>query len=175
MEYGIQVRSKVGFARSAIGSWCRQYRRDQRPGCIGQICIVELVDIVSNSHHTTIICTRKRLFKHPLRDRRAARSSRKNQRRRDGWLRSIPRQQSKDGSRFVGVVSAREEADRGKVVNFRGDRKIQFTRGGPLRGDEIGRLKHSEAMSSKPELEHPLLSFVLSVLAQIEGLTKRRC
>src|SRR5260221_11987618 len=56
----------VGFARSATGPCCRQYRRDQRPGCIGQICIVELVDIVFNSHHTTIICTRKRLFKHPL-------------------------------------------------------------------------------------------------------------
>jgi len=103
------------------------------------------------------------------------RSSRKNQRRRDGWFRSIPRHPSKDGSRFVDVVSAREETDRGKVVNFRGDRKIQFTKGGPLRGDEIGRLKLSEATSSKSELEHPLLSFVLSVLAQIEGLTKRRC
>jgi hypothetical protein len=53
-------------ARSATGPCCRQYRRDQRPGCIGQICIVELVDIVFNSHQTTIICTRKRLFKHPL-------------------------------------------------------------------------------------------------------------
>src|SRR6516162_11758079 len=31
---------------------CRQHRRDQRPGCIGQICIIELVDIGANGHHT---------------------------------------------------------------------------------------------------------------------------
>jgi hypothetical protein len=66
IEDGIQDSVKVGFARSATGPCCRQYRRDQRPGCIGQICIVELVDIVFDSHHTMIICTRKRLFKHPL-------------------------------------------------------------------------------------------------------------
>src|SRR5260221_11771232 len=58
----------VGFARSATGPCCRQYRRDQRLGCIGQIFIVELVEIVFNSHPTTIICTRKRLFKPPLND-----------------------------------------------------------------------------------------------------------
>jgi hypothetical protein len=29
-----------------------EHRRDQRPGCISQICIIELVDIGANGHHT---------------------------------------------------------------------------------------------------------------------------
>ena len=36
----------------ATGSSSRQPRRDQRPACIGQICIIELVDIGANGHHT---------------------------------------------------------------------------------------------------------------------------
>ena len=32
------------------------HRRDQRPSCIGQICIVELVGIDGNWHHATMIC-----------------------------------------------------------------------------------------------------------------------
>ena len=36
----------------ATGSSSRQPRRDQRPASIGQICIIELVDIGANGHHT---------------------------------------------------------------------------------------------------------------------------
>ena len=44
--------ANVDFTWSATGPCCRQHRRYQRPGCIGQICIIELVDIGANGHHT---------------------------------------------------------------------------------------------------------------------------
>jgi hypothetical protein len=72
----------------------------------------------------------------------------------------FPLAQVRTALNFIGPVSAREETDQGKIANSRGDRRIQFTRRGPVREHEIGRLKRFEAVSSEPEPEHPLLSFV---------------
>jgi hypothetical protein len=62
----LEEANAIGSLFVANSRWHSRQREGWFCG-IGQICIVELLDIVFNSHHTTIICTRKRLFKHPLR------------------------------------------------------------------------------------------------------------